>query len=506
MVRSVAKTLRVHFGDGTVGVQAGERLGHEIVPSTRAWEARHSTNGHRVEDDPATSRPASFMRPFRRFSTSLVGLRPKDDSERPVHPPELAPGKRWFYVGPDDVGDVVESRKVDIFRYRDHVVVFREGLAFPTRELLGVANNAHAVLVLRGYSEYFYLHISFVLSAEEEESLVQWGVGRTLLSNSLLAVGGTLLVAFAEQIWEPAIVGTLLVAAAGYRVQGAMTGVLRVRSQEWKNIRLVPSGIHGAERVVQVVIVTLVVLADLLDDRVLQLVALTCASVHVVLLEVVGHAVLTWGWARYTKALSLHLVTLLSTCAIDVASLWFGYVFAGLCGCLACSAVLRSGLDWGWGMESRSGNILRWTSYGIVTIGLAVWAGVNDWNEADLKFSPKSLETWRRALFHPPDSIWTGFRIIGNWSNLLLMFSFSVSTVYSVFMTTIGNDRVCNGERTSARRREDMFSHYDVSSIPSRNLLGPCAGPQTPDVRQTPVLAGTPCVMRRRGDLEDHPC
>lgn len=123
-----------------------------------------------------------------------------------------------------------------------------------------------------------------------------WGVGRTLLANSLLAAGGTLLVAFAERVWRPAVVGTFLVAAAEYRVQGVLTKVLRVRSPEWKSgHQLVPSGILGMERLVQGVLVSLVALADLLNDRVLLLAALTLASVQVVVLEYVGQAPLTWG-------------------------------------------------------------------------------------------------------------------------------------------------------------------------------------------------------------------
>lgn len=80
----------------------------------------------------------------------------------------------------------------------------------PKGELVHVMNMAHAVLVLRGENQYFYLRNDFALSSREEEALMEWSLGRPLLANSLLAAGGTLLGAFAENIWRPAVVGTLL--------------------------------------------------------------------------------------------------------------------------------------------------------------------------------------------------------------------------------------------------------------------------------------------------------
>lgn len=50
--------------------------------------------------------------------------------------------------------------------------------------------------------------------------------------------------------------------------------MLRVRSDAWKNMyELIPSGVHGTERVVQIVLVTLAALADHLDDDQLLLVS-----------------------------------------------------------------------------------------------------------------------------------------------------------------------------------------------------------------------------------------
>lgn len=125
---------------------------------------------------------------------------------------------------------------------------------------------------------------------------MEWGLGRALLGNSVVVVvRGVLLVVFAAQVWQQALVGTVLVAAASYRVQGVLTKVLRVWSDEWKRHDLVPSGSLGTERALQLLLVALVALAGLLEDRVVLLTVLTLASVHVVLLESVGQAVTTWG-------------------------------------------------------------------------------------------------------------------------------------------------------------------------------------------------------------------
>lgn len=72
--------------------------------------------------------------------------------ETPAHPPDLAPGKNWCFFGRQAYHDTVVEKRTfgsDVCS-DDVVVVFREGMAFPTRDLLRVVNNAHAVLVLRG--------------------------------------------------------------------------------------------------------------------------------------------------------------------------------------------------------------------------------------------------------------------------------------------------------------------------------------------------------------------
>ncbi|CAB1105759.1 unnamed protein product [Ectocarpus sp. CCAP 1310/34] len=113
-VKKLAAVVRVHLGDGTVRVEAGERLEYA-----------------------ATSPTASAAAPgWETWSA----------------PPALAiqnPGKRWYFVGDDDVGDCVEGRRIGV-ELNDGVVVFREGLSMPKGELVRVVNTAHAVLAVWG--------------------------------------------------------------------------------------------------------------------------------------------------------------------------------------------------------------------------------------------------------------------------------------------------------------------------------------------------------------------
>lgn len=290
----------MHLGDGITRVKAGERL--------------------------------------KNTDNNVFAQQETTDEDTPAHPRHLAPSKYWITV---DLGNLEEQvvEEWEVYHYsarEETVLVFLEGEALPTRELLSVVNTAHAVLVLRGTKDYFYLNADFVLPADGERALMEWGVGRPMFADSLLAVGGTLLVAFAERIWAPAVVGTLLVAATGYRVQDALTKVWRGRSDDWTKdenmYKLVPSGILGAERVVQGVLVTL---ADLLDDRRLLMAALTLASVQVVVLEYLGQACLTWGFARYNRVLCEQLMavpglSMMIACFLPLSQL-FGPVFFSVC-------------------------------------------------------------------------------------------------------------------------------------------------------------------------------
>eukprot|EP00903_Cladosiphon_okamuranus_P014524 g13471.t1 len=466
-VQALAAIVRVHLGDGTVRVEAGEGIEYAATPSTASSAARMM--GWETWSAPPEKKPA------RPPPTALAAL---------------APGKLWYSVGDDDVGECVEGRDnlagVDL---ANGVVVFREGLSMPKAELVRVVNTAHAVLALRGESQYFYLRQGFVLSAREEEALAEWGLGRPLFANSVLAMGGTLLVFFAEDLWRPGIVGTLLVAAAGYRVQGALTKMLRVLSPAWSDNLLVPSGIHGAERAVQGVLVTLVALADLLEDRALLLSALVLASAQVVVLESVGQAVLTWGFSVYRGILCVQLGVWASVCTGMAAFTWVAYVFAGSLTCLLCGIVWGVVYSWCSGEDVDRGVIAVLDSLysadmssiyrdapRLVIFGAGIWAAVEGWNEADLKFSWRSLQPWRWPLFRAPGSLWAGFRVVGLWFGVVVVSLFAAYVVVGLlsFRTSSDTDATKpKGEKKRARKASGSFVHYhhDEKSIPSRNLL-----------------------------------
>lgn len=456
-VLSLATIFCVRLGDGVQRVKAGERLEH-----------------------------------------TDMGFAPREqDESTPAHPQHLAPGKEWMtvqleiYSSVDDGEHIVENRIVyEGHNSEDTVLVFREGVALPTRELLSVVNSAYAVLVLRGAKDYFYLSDDFVLSADEELAVVEWGVGRPMFANSLLAVGGTILVAFVEKVWGPAVVGTLLVALSGYRVRGVMTKALRTRSAEWKSThKLVPRGTHGAERVAQGVLVTLVALADLLDDRWMLLAALILASAQVVVLEYVGQALLTWGRERYCRVLRLHLKMFAYTCAVLAAWLWMLYAFAGFFGCFFVGLVLMvgfvavyacSGANT-WEQSSVRYLFYRMLTHCVVVSGgliAGIWLAVIGWDDADLKFSWKSLQPWGWPLLRAPDSLSTAFRIVGLWWGVGGGCFIAVYAVVGMFSCTIGSQREKVGgvgERTLARKSPGSrgFRHYDERPIPSRHLLAP---------------------------------
>eukprot|EP00903_Cladosiphon_okamuranus_P019945 g18330.t1 len=257
--------VRTHIGDGVTRVKGGQALHTpEVEVSPQDW-----------------------------WEWEIEGLRydfSSTDDQRPDHPPQLAPEKRWLFVGLNDkilYKSDPATRAIGVGS-GNLVFVLREGLAMPTRILIAIVNTAHAVLVLRGRREYFYLHKDLVMSADEEESLTEWGVGRALLGNSAVAVGGVLLAASAAQVWQQAFAGTVLVAAASYRVQGVLTKVCRAWSDEWRHHLLVARGSLGVEPAVHLVLVVLVALAVLWEDRALLLKALIMASAHVILLESVG--------------------------------------------------------------------------------------------------------------------------------------------------------------------------------------------------------------------------
>lgn len=201
-----------------------------------------------------------------------------------------------------------------------------------------------------------------------------------------------------------------------------MTKVLRIRSPAWKSkYKLVPSGIHGTERVVQGVLVTLVALADLLDDRWLLLAALTLASVQVVVLKYLGQALLAWGCEKYNSFLRVQLKLWRFTCTVLVASLWLTYVSAGVFGCFIADLVLvvvfGCVAETVFGVSPQTPLTQRLPHLIFLggILGVGGWVAVLGWDDADLKFSWQSLQPWRWPLLRTPDSLSTGFRIVGLW-------------------------------------------------------------------------------------------
>ena len=452
-MKEIHKVVLVHFGDGNVRVEAGERLR-------------------------GTSATTSAVAPI--WET----WSPPPDVE-PAHPPPSVPsvasGKRWYFVGDDDVGNCMEGRRIDV-ELNDGVVVFREGLAMPKKELVRVVNEAYAVLVRRDHKDYkedFYLRDEFVLSVRDEEALEEWGIGRFLFANSILALGGTFLVAFAEPVWTPAVVGTLLVAAAGYRVQGGLTRMRRVLSSDWESkVNLIPSGIHGSERAVQILLVTIVAIADLLEDRVLLLTALVSASVQVVVVETVGQAVITWGVSFYRRFVFLVVGVWAFVCAGALAFVWLAYVFAASVFVTSVVGFLVFGTSWGSSCRMRSDGCFSWVRrLGVLGTFLAFfWIAVLDWHEADLKFSLQSLQPWRwESLFRTPDSIFVGVRVMGLWVGVVVDCLLVVYVVVALLSLRLGSDTDetrPRGERTRERKKvSGYFFHYDENPIPSRNLL-----------------------------------
>ncbi|CAM9398897.1 unnamed protein product [Scytosiphon promiscuus] len=461
--------IRARLGDGITRAQAGERLRYTDVDPHREWD------GLPLE------------------------LSPGEIEETVGHPPKLATEKMWlvfdcWYFTPRQ-GNVfrnVERRHVPYSNNKlsECVVVFWEGVALPTRELIRVVNNAHAVLVLGDNKEYFYLHDGFVLSAREEETLVEWGIGRSTFANSCLAVGGTAMVAFAENIWAPAVLGTLLVAAAGYRVQGIVTKMLRVRSPEWRSgHQLVPSGIHGIERVVQGVLLTFAALADLLDDRWLLLMALIAASVHVVVLEYVGHTHLTGGREKYRFIVCMQIAQWTFMCALAAGWLILSYLSTGIFPCVMCSLELVCFSMFYYSAGNGCKGALRLVRENIQLKALmflaacivAVCPALLGRDASSLNTAWLALQPWRWPLTSVPDSFSTGVRFVGLWLGVGRGCFLAFQILLGVFSFTACVDAgkaVGSGKRTREREKHSRgFRHYREQSIPSRNLLVPDVAP-----------------------------
>lgn len=75
-------------------------------------------------------------------------------------------------------------------------------------------------------------------------------------------------------------------------------------------------------------------------------------------------------------------------------------------------------------------------------------------------------------MFRAPDSFFGGLRMLGLWFGVVVVCLFLVYTVVGLLSFRISSDTSkLRGERTRAREGKGVFSHYHVSSIPSRNLL-----------------------------------
>lgn len=453
----------VYLGDGITRVQTGERLQNITrVDASRSWDA---------------------------VTLSLRGLR-TNHADRPDYPPSLAPDRHWFFLGScdDTLTYDVERRGImtsrDTNNLEDSIVVFQDGVALPTTELLRIVNTAYAATVVGLDKRYYYLHDGFVLSTRQENALVEWGVGRPVFANSILAVGGTVLVWFAE-VWRPAIGGTLLVAAAEVGFRGAVTKVWRVESRAWKShYMLVPSGVFGLERAMQGVLAALLAYAGLVGSRGLLLATLTIASVRVVLLEFVCHAQLTWGSWRSIRTPCVQQVGLLASSCLGLAGwLWLTYAFAGF---FCCAAFGGSAACTVWGFQDRGlGKAIGWALL-LVSVGVGICAAVMGWDDADLILSPQSLQPWKWPLRRAPASFWAGLRVVGLWLGMVVGFVVAVYIVVELFTFKIGSDggkKVGSGKRTRARNRRNAdgitpgFTHYYEEPIPSRHLIDRDVGP-----------------------------
>ena len=478
---------KVRLGDGVVRVRAGESLWHEshthngVTPTRLAWTEWH-------DDD-------------------LVGGLSEGEN-RPLLPPVVHPAAQlqgadgpaviyrecYFLGSGGSDGELVESRRVCFHAnseessagWGESVVVIREGLALPTKTLLDITNAVHAVLVLRDSSggsgdEYFYPHNDFALSAEEEDSLVEWGMGRPLFSGVLLAVGGVLLVALAERVWRPAAVGVLLVAGAHYRIQGALTRMIRINSGEWKRHELVPSGIHGTERAAQSLLLTVLALADLLDSRVLLLVGLVAAASQVVLMEVAGQVVITWGFQGYVSTLSLALLSCWQIVFLWMFLCFFYFVFAGALTAYAVCSLLLFWLESVQCWAALSVEVKNLVGSSLSTVGafvVAAGVAVLDCIGLDIKVC---LAPWKWPLTQAPDGIRSALRLPGLWLVVVAHCFFAAFLPWVLWTFKTKSDRNADvvglrGARGSARLQSGLYEHYSVSSIPSRNVFHDVGG------------------------------
>lgn len=483
-----AKTIAsVRLGDGIARVRAGKRLPHK------------NTTAEGTEADSINLR-------WVEWPVGSLGGGLSQGTTRPSQTPTVCPspqthtdqehGERerdCYYVGCDARQDenskhFVENRRFKcsgggktLVAWEESVVVIREGLALPVRSLLELVNTVYAVLVVRGDS-YFFLQNNFSLASEEEDSFLEWGMGRLVFANIYLAVGGLLLVAKAEKWWRPAVVGVLLVAAAAYRVQGTHTKLIRIRSVEWGQFKLVPGGLHGSERAVQLALLATLALADLLESRELLLFGLSATAFQVVVLEVLGQAA-TWGFCNYFVEVSKRILYW-----VWAMGVWWGISCAGymvasfLTGMLVTGAVASV-----FGCVFPNSSIsakqliafIGFLSYNIF-LSCSVWlehGGVLHWSDFFRVDEFRVMaQPWEWPLLDQLDGLHSALRL--PWL-LVSAFCFYVLAGYVAIQSLLlrmGSDRTSEmvgrrGARGSGRERRGLFVHYADTSIPSRNVF-----------------------------------
>ncbi|CAN0199680.1 unnamed protein product [Ectocarpus fasciculatus] len=472
MLVNVGRTATVRLGDGISRVKAGEPVRrvspeHGRVPSTALrWTewldgdlAGLSEGEHRPSLSPAVR----------------LGQTQNSTSPDAASPDAQCDTRNCYFVGSGR--EMVESRRIsfsangEVIKWGECVVVVREGLALPKRTLLEIVNTVYATLVVRGESLH-YLNNDFALSAEEEDSLVEWGIERPVLGGMFLAMLGFLLVWLAEQVWRPAIVGILLVGAAQYRIQGALSSIIRISSDGWKRHDLVPNGVHGAERLVQSILLTTLAVADLLDSREALLVGLFVATLQVVLLEIVGQIVITWGLHAYLFTLLKTIRLCVTACVAWIIGGFFWYVFAGG----FAIAFTMSLLLWVF-FSSRHGDLSspRTNTIAFIPLVVALPMCVLDCIGLELRIC---LSPWKWPFTEMPDNFRDAVRLPGLWIAAGSVHClFAASMVMHVVWMKVKSDRLASamvgvrGSRSAARKKKDHFKHYSVSSIPSRNLL-----------------------------------
>ena len=295
-----------------------------------------------------------------------------------------------------------------------------------------------------------------------------------------------MLVLFAD-VWRPAVVGTLLVAAATYRIQGALTKLIRKCSPSWKREDLIPNGIHGTERLVQFVLVTTLAVSEILDSRPLLLIGLSLATFQVVILEIVGQAVITWGWRKYLVSVGRRLYSCVMVCSLlwSVAALsYFSERFASvlllgliiLIGCVFVGRRSAQGCIAGAFEKLNGSKPCSFVALPLFFVGYYVYLFLFWSYDPETSFTVL-LTPWKwRSLTEAPDGIWGALRLLVLWLIVLSYVVIAAFVIVFMFSFKIGSDRGVDvfgvrGARSLRRKERGEFMAFSESSIPSRHVL-----------------------------------